>query len=160
MDANDTDTKRALSWIVKRLSYIARQGTNRDTTALLKKEYIFKLFAAIAMKVGSELAEPLLVPMLHPLYRVSVSKPRSSKSSWRERKRAATAKLPLSATEITHESLISTAKEVLDFLERIAGNSNFVKAYAAVKAHVDGLREKRKRERAVERAIGKRPKTV
>ena len=36
--------------------------------------------------------------------------------------------MPLSATEITHESLISTAKEVLDFLERIAGNSNFVKA--------------------------------
>jgi U3 small nucleolar RNA-associated protein 20 len=120
-NSNDnSNVSRALLWIVRRLSYMARKP------GLIKRQCILQWFAALSSQLAHEDLRPLLVPMLHPLLRIQES----------------------TELHITGEtSLRRLANEVMEMIKERAGHTEFFQAYETVRNQILELRRQRKARR-------------
>lgn len=125
------DNDQALHWVFRRASFIGRLYN------AVQKRASFKFFAAACMHLDEEQVTPLLVPMLHPLYR--------AREAMREKRREG-----LRTNEADEAGVGALANEVIALLQRRVDALAFADAYNAVRNSVKARRDVRKRSRAVE----------
>ncbi|GBG32245.1 Small subunit processome component 20-like [Hondaea fermentalgiana] len=129
-DEKSADAFEKLTWLVRRLSFTARYkgGSDDRGRADLRQLVAFRLFAMAATQLGEKL-EPLLVPMLQPLVRVSEQPAEHGK---------------------TYEAP-QLARDVLELLEQIMGAQTYLRAFTSVQTSIETTRRDRKSARAAER---------
>ncbi len=128
-DDGDDETRNPVTWLMARLSNIAKpKGSKR-------RENIFKCFAAFVTVGGANLVLPYLELVLEPLHRSITESDKmmeSVKNSSSRRK------------QLVEESQEATlAKDVLHLLEESCESEIFLKAYGAVKTRAQEKREAR-----------------
>lgn len=137
--ADDDEDRNPVTWLMARLSNIAKPKGNK------RRENIFKCFAAFVSVGGENLVLPYLELVLEPLHRSITESDKmmeSIKNSSSRRK------------QLVEESQEATlAKDVLHLLEENCESETFLKAYGAVKSRAREKREARKKQIATEAVV-------
>jgi len=140
-EGNDNDDRNPVTWLMARLSNVAKPKGGK------RREAIFKCFAAFITAGGVDLVMPYLELILEPLHRSiteSDTLMESMKNSSSRRK------------QLVEESEEATlAKDVLHILEESCGDESeaFLRAYGAVKSRAKEKREHRKKQIAIEAVV-------
>eukprot|EP01083_Nonionella_stella_P048614 129842_1 len=112
-----------LTWIIGRMSDMAKRQSR------VKKESVFKWFAALITQLDTETVVAYLRFFMMPLYQASIAPTATDKS----------------------EKFKEFTQKVLDSLKEKIGADTFLKAYNDARQQINEKRAARKRKRAVER---------
>ncbi len=134
MIENDVDMNNPVTWLIKRLSKIGKK------TGTLRRESVFKCFAAFASVCKVETTSSHLEMMLEPLNRILSEIAHKEENSAKKRR--------VSTSESLSEA--NLPKEVMLLLENVCGTDTYMSALASVKAKAREKREARKQELAAE----------
>jgi U3 small nucleolar RNA-associated protein 20 len=160
--AKGEDTKATqrdpLSWILHRLSFIAREaprGRHSRNGTIPRRTAVFRAFAAVAITLPAEVTQRYLVPMIAPLFRaVNALDGLTSQAGGAEAAAAVLRGGSSSAGAPPDEDVVALralAQEVLDLMEEKVGSTAFLSAYNTARKQAVRVRDARKAERAAER---------
>ncbi|KAI9189964.1 U3 snoRNP protein [Blastocladiella emersonii ATCC 22665] len=111
---------------VQHLSFLARKDQARNTGTLFRKS-IFQVFAAVANAFDVDTVQPLLHPIMAPLFR-TIQDTSVKGEAWDE--------------------LRTFCQQIMELLQEKLGNAAFTAAYADVRQRAESKRQSRKQDRA------------
>ncbi|XP_053572968.1 small subunit processome component 20 homolog [Bombina bombina] len=116
-----------LSWLLKKLSLMAKREAAYTPKNPLKRTCIFKFLGALAVDLGKEKVKPLLSTIIAPLFR------------------------ELNSTYAEQDpTLKNLSQEIIDLLKNLVGLESFSLAFAAVQKQANQKRVIRKKQKALQ----------